>query len=121
MTDRKRPEQLRSRRWLGVSDLRAFTHRSRMRQFGYDSADWAGKPVIGVINTYSDINPCHGHLRARMDDVKRGVFQAGGFPLELPALSLAEPFVKPSTCSTAIYSRWRLKSCCAAIRSTAPC
>ena len=94
---RKRPEELRSHRWLGVSDLRSFGHRSRLRQFGYDSADWGGKPVIGIINTWSDINACHGHLRARAEDVKRGVLQAGGFPIELPAMSLAEPMVKPTT------------------------
>ena len=94
---RKRPEDLRSHRWLGVSDLRSFGHRSRLRQFGYDAADWSGKPVIGIINTWSEINACHAHLRARAEDVKRGVLQAGGFPVELPAMSLAEPFVKPST------------------------
>jgi dihydroxy-acid dehydratase len=97
MADRKRPEQLRSRRWLGVSDLRAFGHRSRLRQFGYDQPDWQGKPVIGIINTWSDLNSCHAHLRARAEDVKRGVWQAGGFPVELPAMSLSEPFVKPTT------------------------
>jgi dihydroxy-acid dehydratase len=97
MTIRKTPEQLRSHRWLGRDDLRAFGHRSRLRQFGYDRDDWAGKPVIGILNTWSEINACHGHLRARAEDVKRGVWQAGGFPIELPAMSLAEPFVKPST------------------------
>ncbi len=94
---RKRPEDLRSHRWFGASDLRSFGHRSRLRQFGYDSADWRGKPVIGIINTWSDINACHGHLRDRAEDVKRGVLQAGGLPIELPAMSLAEPMVKPST------------------------
>jgi dihydroxy-acid dehydratase len=94
---RKRPEDLRSRRWFGVNDLRSFGHRSRLRQFGYDADDWGGKPVIGIINTWSDINACHGHLRARAEDVKRGVLQAGGLPIELPAMSLAEPMVKPST------------------------
>src|SRR5712671_4682483 len=94
---RKRPEELRSHRWFGVNDLRAFGHRSRLRQFGYDSDDWNGKPVIGIINTWSDINACHGHLRARAEDVKRGILQAGGLPIELPAMSLAEPMVKPST------------------------
>jgi dihydroxy-acid dehydratase len=93
----KRPEELRSHRWFGASDLRSFGHRSRLRQFGYDSADWRGKPVIGIINTWSDINACHGHLRDRAGDVKRGVLQAGGLPIELPAMSLAEPMVKPST------------------------
>jgi dihydroxy-acid dehydratase len=94
---KKSPEELRSYRWLGRNDLRSFGHRSRLRQFGYDRDDWVGKPVIGIINTWSDINACHGHLRARAEDVKRGVYQAGGFPIELPAMSLAEPFVKPST------------------------
>jgi len=94
---KKAPEELRSHRWLGKNDLRSFGHRSRLRQLGYDGADWAGKPVIGIVNTWSDINACHGHLRARAEDVKRGIWQAGGFPVELPAMSLAEPFVKPST------------------------
>jgi dihydroxy-acid dehydratase len=97
MTRRKSAHELRSYRWLGREDLRSFGHRSRLQQMGYDRADWAGKPVIGILNTWSDINACHGHLRARAEDVKRGVWQAGGFPIELPALSLAEPFVKPST------------------------
>src|ERR1700739_4070303 len=88
---RKRPQDLRSYRWFGVNDLRAFGHRSRLRQFGYDSEDWSGKPVIGIINTWSDVNACHGHLRARAEDVKRGVLQAGGLPVELPAMSLAGP------------------------------
>jgi dihydroxy-acid dehydratase len=97
VNNKKSPEQLRSYRWLGRDDLRAFGHRSRLQQLGYDRADWAKKPVIGIVNTWSDVNACHGHLRARAEDVKRGVWQAGGFPLELPAMSLAEPFVKPST------------------------
>src|SRR6187397_1896410 len=97
MTSRKRPEDLRSHRWLGVNDLRAFGHRSRLRQGGFDAADFRGKPVIGIVNTWSDINFCHTHLRDRAEDVKRGVLQAGGFPIELPAMSLSEPFVKPST------------------------
>ena len=97
MTARKRPEELRSYRWLGANDLRSFGHRSRLRQGGYDAADWQAKPVIGILNTWSDINFCHTHLRARAEDVKRGVLQAGGLPIELPAMSLSEPFVKPST------------------------
>jgi dihydroxy-acid dehydratase len=97
MTRKKSPEELRSFRWLGKNDLRSFGHRSRLRQIGYDRADWVGKPVIGILNTWSDINACHGHLRERAEDVKRGVFQAGGLPIELPAMSLAEPMVKPST------------------------
>ncbi len=94
---RKKPEELRSHRWFGVDDLRAFGHRSRLRQMGYDSHDWDGRPVIGIINTWSDINACHAHLRQRAEEVKTGVLQAGGFPLEMPAISLSEPFQKPST------------------------
>ncbi len=94
---RKRPEELRSHRWFGVPGLRAFGHRSRIKQMGYDPEDYAGKPVIGIVNTWSDINPCHAHFRERVRDVRRGILQAGGFPLELPAMSLSEPFVKPST------------------------
>jgi dihydroxy-acid dehydratase len=95
--NRKRPENLRSHRWLGVNDMRSFGHRSRLKQFGFDSEDWSGKPVIAIVNTWSEINSCHAHLRDRAENVKRGILQAGGFPVELPAMSLAEPFVKPST------------------------
>jgi dihydroxy-acid dehydratase len=94
---RKTPEQLRSHRWFGVQDLRAFGHRSRVKQMGYGPEDYAGKPVIAVINTWSDINQCHAHFKDRVNDIKRGILQAGGFPLELPAISLSEPFVKPTT------------------------
>jgi len=94
---RKKPHELRSHLWFGVKDLRAFGHRSRTLQMGYAREDFAGKPVIAIINTWSDINPCHAHFRVRAEEVKRGVWQAGGFPLEMPAISLAEPFQKPST------------------------
>jgi dihydroxy-acid dehydratase len=97
MSTRKTPDQLRSARWFAPDDMRAFGHRSRAMQMGYDAADWAGKPVIAIVNTWSDINQCHSHFRERAQDVRRGILQAGGFPLELPALSLSEPFVKPTT------------------------
>jgi dihydroxy-acid dehydratase len=96
-TPRKTPETLRSARWFEPDDLRSSSHRSRAMQMGYASSDWHGKPVIGIINTWSDINPCHAHFKQRVDDVKRGIFQAGGFAIELPAISLAEIFVKPTT------------------------
>jgi dihydroxy-acid dehydratase len=94
---RKTPTELRSHRWYGVNDLRSFGHRSRTAQMGYSRADYAGKPVIAIINTWSDINSCHSHFRQRAEEVKRGVWQAGGFPVEMPAISLAEPFQKPTT------------------------
>jgi dihydroxy-acid dehydratase len=97
MAQRKTPETLRSHRWFGATDLRSFGHRSRMLQMGYAREDFAGKPVVAIINTWSDINPCHAHFRARAEEIKRGVWQAGGFPVELPALSLSENFVKPTT------------------------
>ena len=94
---RKTADQLRSARWFAPDDLRGFGHRSRLMQMGYAKEDWAGKPCIAIINTWSGINPCHAHFRERAEDVKRGVYQAGGFPIELPALSLAENFVQPTT------------------------
>lgn len=93
---RKRPEELRSHRWFGQESMRTFNHRSRMAQLGLGEGDYRGKPVIAVLNTWSEINPCHAHFRSRAEEVKRGIWQAGGFPLEMPALSLAEPFQKPS-------------------------
>jgi len=94
---RKKPEELRSHKWYGVNDMRSFGHRSRTAQMGYSRSDYAGKPVIAILNTWSDINSCHSHFRQRAEEVKRGIWQAGGFPVEMPALSLAEPFQKPTT------------------------
>jgi len=94
---KKDPKTFRSYRWLGEDDLRSSSHRSRFMQMGYGEDDWEGRPVIAIINTWSDINQCHSHFKHRVDDIKRGVLQAGGLPLELPAISLSEPIVKPST------------------------
>ena len=93
---RKTPEQLRSHRWIGPDDLRSFGHRSRIKQMGYGPADYAGKPIIAILNTWSDLNNCHTHFPQRVEDVKRGVYQAGGFPVEIPVTSLSETFMKPS-------------------------
>src|SRR5271155_3921206 len=94
---RKRPEDLRSHRWYGIDDLRAFGHRSRTAQMGYHRSDYAGKPVIAILNTWSEMNPCHTHFKQRVEEVKRGIWQAGGFPIELPVQTLSEPFQKPTT------------------------
>jgi dihydroxy-acid dehydratase len=96
MKTNKKPEELRSFRWFGPDTMRAFGHRSRMMQLGYRREDFTGKPVIGIVNTWSEINPCHAHLRERADAVKRGVWQAGGFPVEIPAFSITETYMKPS-------------------------
>ena len=93
---KKSPEQLRSHRWFDGEDLRAFGHRSRAKQMGYADEDFAGKPIIGIINTWSDLTTCHSHFRTRAEEVKRGVWQAGGFPVELPAMPVNETFMKPS-------------------------
>jgi len=92
----KKPEDLRSHRWFGRDTMRSFNHRSRMAQLGNAESDYRGKPVIAILNTWSEINPCHMHFRQRAEEVKRGVWQAGGFPLEMPAMSIAEIFSKPS-------------------------
>ena len=97
MKTRKRPEELRSHRWYGATDLRSFGHRSRTAQMGYTSSDYAGKPVIAVVNTWSGINPCHTHFKERAEEVKRGIWQAGGFPIEMPVMTLSENFQKPTT------------------------
>jgi dihydroxy-acid dehydratase len=93
----KKPDALRSARWFAPDDFRSFGHRSRVMQMGYGGEDYAGKPVIAIVNTWSDAQQCHAHFKQRVDDVKRGVLQAGGFPLELPAISLSESIVKPTT------------------------
>lgn len=90
------PEELRSHQWYGTDGLRSFSHRARTRQLGYLPEEHLGKPVIAILNTWSDINPCHVHLRERAQAVKRGVWQAGGFPLEFPVSTLSETFQKPT-------------------------
>jgi dihydroxy-acid dehydratase len=97
MSARRKPEELRSHRWFGESTVRDSTHHSRAAQMGYSRADYEGKPIIAIVNTWSDINMCHTHFRQRAEEVKRGVLQAGGFPLEMPVITLAEVFQKPTT------------------------
>ena len=92
----KSPEEFRSHQWYGTEGLRSFSHRARTRQLGYLPEEHLGKPVIAILNTWSDINPCHVHLRDRAQAVKRGVWQAGGFPLEFPVSTLSETFQKPT-------------------------
>ena len=95
-SSRKNPESLRSHRWYGPDDLRSFGHRSRTKQMGLHRDEFVGKPVIGIINTWNEMNTCHTHFPQRVQDVKRGVLSAGGFPVELPAMSLGEQLMKPT-------------------------
>ncbi|MEX2216327.1 MAG: dihydroxy-acid dehydratase, partial [Phycisphaeraceae bacterium] len=96
-THRIQPDQLRSARWFAPDTLRGFGHRSRAKQMGYAREEFADKPVIAILNTWSDLNTCHTHFKQRVEEVKRGVWQAGGFPVEIPVVSLSEMFMKPTT------------------------
>ena len=91
------PTSLRSARWFAPDDLRSFGHRSRLKGMGWADEDYRDKPIIGILNTWSDLNTCHSHLRERAEKVKQGVWQAGGFPVEVPVMSLGEMLMKPTT------------------------
>lgn len=98
MSDKqKKLEELRSQRWFAPDTIRAFAHRQRMQQIGLRRDEFMGKPVIAILNTWSELSPCHSHLRERAEAVKRGVWAAGGFPVELPVQSVGEVMVKPTT------------------------
>ena len=96
-TSRRPLSELRSQRWLAPDDMRSFAHRQRLQQMGLRREEFLGRPVIAIINTWSDLSPCHAHLRERAEAVRRGILLAGGFPVELPAMSLGEVMVKPTT------------------------
>ena len=87
----------RSARWYLQESMRGSAHRQRTMQLGFRRKDFLGKPVVGIINSWDDFSTCHGHLRQRADDVRRGVWSAGGFPVEIPVLGLGEVMTKPST------------------------
>jgi len=88
---------------------------------GYADKDYVGKPVIAIINTWSDLNSCHTHFRERAQEVKRGVWEAGGFPVELPAMSLGEVYMKPTTMLYRNMLAMEPRNCCAPIRWTVQC
>ncbi|MCY7305081.1 MAG: dihydroxy-acid dehydratase [Rhodoferax sp.] len=94
---RKTLSELRSRRWFADQGMRGFAHRQRMQQQGVRREDLMERPMVAIINTWSDLSPCHAHLRERAEAVKRGILLAGGCPVELPAMSLGEVMVKPTT------------------------
>ncbi len=97
MNDRKTLDDLRSRRWFADTGMRGFAHRQRMQQQGARREDVMGRPMIAIINTWSDLSPCHAHFPQRVESVKKGILAAGGYPVELPAMSLGEVMVKPTT------------------------
>ncbi|HVU94283.1 MAG TPA: IlvD/Edd family dehydratase [Puia sp.] len=89
--------KLRSHDWFGKSDKMGFVHRSWFRTQGYPDDYFTGRPVIGICNTWSELTPCNGHLRDFAEVVKRGVLEAGGFPVEFPVTSLGETVMRPTT------------------------
>ena len=93
----KEVKKLRSQEWFGGQDKMGFVHRSWLRNQGYPNDYFQGKPVIGICNTWSELTPCNGHLRDFAEIVKKGVLEAGGFPLEFPVMSLGETIMRPTT------------------------
>ena len=91
------PAALRSYRWYGPDSLRAFGHRSRARQSGLGENDFYGKPVVGILNTWTDLNSCHLHFKTTVESIKRGILQAGGLPMEIPVMSCGETLTKPTS------------------------
>ncbi len=97
MADDPGTKPLRSREWFGRQDSYGFIYRSWLKNQGHAAEMFDGRPVVGLCNTWSDLTPCNGHLRELAEHVKRGVYAAGGFPLEFPVLSLSEPLMRPTT------------------------
>src|SRR5919109_1840502 len=88
---------LRSRNWFSGLGRDTFVHRAYLRAEGFDPQVFDGRPFIGICNSWSELTNCNLHLRQVAEAVKRGVWQAGGIPLEFPTISLGEPFIKPTT------------------------
>ncbi len=95
MDDKKKPVR-RSQGWFGRADREGFLYRSWIKNQGYPEDLFDGRPVIGICNTWSELTPCNGHFRELAEFVKRGVYEAGGFPLEFPVMSLGETLIRPT-------------------------
>jgi L-arabonate dehydrase len=93
---RKKPEELRSQQWFGRQDRDGFAYRSWLKGKGIPNDQFDGRPVIGICNTFSELNPCNSHFRTLAEQVKIGVYEAGGFPLEFPVMSLGEVLMRPT-------------------------
>lgn len=94
---RRTVAELRSQRWFESADMRGFAHRQRTQQMGMRREEFMGKPVIAILNTWSEVSPCHAHLRDRAEAARRGIWQAGGYPVEIPVHSVGEVMVKPTS------------------------
>src|SRR5690348_523502 len=97
MDPEKKPRRLRSQEWFGKADRDGFMHRSWLKGQGWPEDLFDGRPVVGICNTWSELTPCNGHFRELAEAVKRGVWEAGGFPLEFPVMSLGETLMRPTT------------------------
>src|SRR6187401_1613991 len=93
---RKKPEELRSQQWFGRQDRDGFAYRSWVKGKGVPHDQFDGRPVIGICNTFSELTPCNSHFRTLAEQVKIGVYEAGGFPLEFPVMSLGETLLRPT-------------------------
>src|SRR6201746_86039 len=93
---RKKPEELRSQQWFGRQDRDGFAYRSWVKGKGVPDDEFDGRPVIGICNTFSELTPCNSHFRLLAEQVKIGVYEAGGFPLEFPVMSLGETLLRPT-------------------------
>ena len=93
---RKKPEDLRSQQWFGRQDRDGFAYRSWVKGKGVPHDQFDGRPVIGICNTFSELTPCNSHFRTLAEQVKIGVYEAGGFPLEFPVMSLGETLLRPT-------------------------
>jgi L-arabonate dehydrase len=96
MTAKKKPEELRSQQWFGRDGRDGFMYRSWTKGKGVPHDQFDGRPVIGICNTFSELTPCNSHFRTLAEQVKIGVYEAGGFPLEFPVMSLGETFLRPT-------------------------
>src|SRR5262245_5628575 len=92
----KQKRKLRSQGWFGGADKGGFIHRSWTKNQGFPDHLFDGRPVIGICNTWTELTPCNAHFRRIADCVKRGIYEAGGFPLEFPVMSLGETIMRPT-------------------------
>ena len=113
--------KLRSQEWFGKKDRDGFLHRSWIKNQGYPQDLFEGRPVIGICNTWSELTSCNGHFRELAEWVKRGVWEAGGFPLEFPVMSLGESCFARPPCSSATSPAWTWRNPSAATRWMAWC
>ena len=89
-------KKLRSQQWFGKKGKDGIIYRAWMKNQGIPADEFEGKPVIGICNTWSELTPCNAHFRELAESVKKGIYEAGGFPVEFPVMSLGETLIKPT-------------------------